>query len=47
MDNRQWEINLARIRIGHTHLTHSYLMEGGVMPYCGDYCSPQHKTHSY
>jgi len=32
--NRREEIVLSRIRIGHTHLTHSYLLKGEEMPWC-------------
>ena len=33
--SRRNEIILARLRIGHTRLTHGYLMENnGVLPYC-------------
>ena len=28
--NRQWERTLARLRLGHTRLTHNYLMNGGA-----------------
>lgn len=37
---RQNEIVLARLRLGHTRLTHRYLMEGGRPPYCGDCLVP-------
>ena len=32
--NRHWEVVLARLRLGHTRLTHRYLMEGGRAPVC-------------
>ena len=32
--NRHWERTLARLRIGHTRLTHGYLMEGAEQPKC-------------
>ena len=32
--NRRWETALARLRIGHTHLTHSYLMSRTPQPSC-------------
>lgn len=32
--SRREEIVLARIRIGHTHLTHSYLRKGEEPPFC-------------
>ena len=34
--NRQWEVALCRLRIGHTHLTHSYFMDHHRLPYCLD-----------
>ena len=35
--NRHWERVLCRLRIGHTTLTHGFLMDRGEMPYC-EYC---------
>ena len=32
--NRCWEVILARLRLGHTRLTHGYLMENGRPPMC-------------
>ena len=32
--NRREEIILARLRIGHTHMTHSYLLKGEELPEC-------------
>ena len=32
--NRCWEVILARLRLGHTRLTHGYLMENGRPPTC-------------
>ena len=32
--DRQWERVVCRLRIGHTALTHGYLMDGGVQPTC-------------
>lgn len=32
--NRRTEITLARLRIGHSRLTHGYLMERGLPPQC-------------
>ena len=32
--NRSEEIILARLRIGHSHITHSYLLEGEEEPQC-------------
>ena len=42
---RKDEVVLARLRIGHTLLTHGYLMEGGRMPYCGDCLVPLSIKH--
>lgn len=38
-ENRLWERTLSRLRIGHSHLTHSYLMnrDGNGPPQC-DHC---------
>ena len=33
---RRLQTSLARLRIGHTCLTHSYLMSGEYQPYCDD-----------
>jgi kelch-like protein 2/3 len=33
-ESRREEIVLARIRIGHTHLTHGFLLRGEVQPEC-------------
>lgn len=33
-ENRREEVVLARARIGHTHLTHSYLLKRGPAPEC-------------
>ena len=38
--NRYSEVVLARIRIGHTKLTHEYLMTQGPPPYCGNCLVP-------
>lgn len=35
--DRHWERTLCRVRIGHTRLTHNFLMEGTGQPYC-EYC---------
>lgn len=32
--NRHWEVNLARLRLGHTRLTHGHLMENKPPPQC-------------
>ena len=42
---RKKEIILARLRIGHTRLTHGYLMERGVQPYCEDCLVPLTVAH--
>ena len=34
--DRSWEIKVTRLRIGHTHLTHGYLMDGSPPPLCGN-----------
>ena len=34
--NREWERKFARLRIGHTNLTHNYLLSQGNRPYCHD-----------
>ena len=38
--NRQWEVVLARLRMGHTRLTHGYLMERKPVPLCNQ-CNVQ------
>ena len=38
--NRQWEVVLTRLRVGHTRLTHGYLMEGKPAPLC-NHCNIQ------
>ena len=38
--NRQWEVILARLRMGHTRLTHGHLMEGRAAPICA-HCNVQ------
>ena len=42
---RRWERILCRLRIGHTRLTHSFLMDGGVQPYCEDCLVPLTVRH--
>ena len=32
--NRKTEVVLSRLRIGHTHITHKFLLEGGSAPEC-------------
>ena len=36
--SRREEVVLARLRIGHTHLTHSHLLKGDPPPRC-DHCA--------
>lgn len=38
--DRYWERTLCRLRIGHTHLTHQYLMDRSHRPYCDDCLVP-------
>ena len=33
-EDRKWERTLTRLRLGHSRLTHSYLMSGGAPPSC-------------
>ena len=42
---RAWECKLARLRFGHTVLTHSYLMSGDQRPYCEDCLVPLTIVH--
>ena len=42
---RRAETALARLRTGHTRLTHGYLMSGGVQPYCDDCLVPLSVRH--
>ena len=46
-DNRKHEVALARLRIGHTRLTHGYLMEGrrDEPPFCEDCVVPLSVQH--
>ena len=37
---RRLQTALARLRIGHTRLTHSFLMSGEYQPYCDDCLLP-------
>ena len=39
-DNIKWCKTLTRLRIGHTHLTHSFLIERGEPPECEDCVEP-------
>ena len=43
--DRQWEVVLARPRIGHTTLTYKYLMKWGHEPYCQDCVVPLTVVH--
>ena len=42
---RKWEVILCRLRIGHTRLTHSYLMTGDHQPFCEDCLVPLTVRH--
>ena len=42
---RQEEVVLTRLRIGHTRLTHGFLMERGPQPYCEDCLVPLTVRH--
>ena len=42
---RRLQTTLTRLRIGHTCLTHSYLMSGEYQPYCGDCLVPLTVRH--
>lgn len=39
-DDRHWERTLCRLRIGHTQLTHGFLMDQSTPPLCGDCIVP-------
>ena len=43
--NRQHEVVLALVVIGHTRLTHGFLMERGHLPYCEDCIVPLSVQH--
>ena len=43
--NRRCEIAIARLRIGHTRLTHGHLMEGLPLRYCEDCIVPLTVQH--
>ena len=43
--SRQWDIHLTRLRIGHSLLTHGFLMERGPLPYCHDCIVPLTVRH--
>ena len=42
---RRKEAALCRLRIGHTRLTHSFLMSGDPIPYCEDCLVPLTVKH--
>ena len=42
---RKFETSLCRLRIGHTRLTHGYLMAGDQQPYCNDCLVPMSIKH--
>ncbi len=43
--SRRWETALVRLRIGHTRLTHGFLMEGAYPPHCDDCLIPLTVQH--
>ena len=44
-DDRREEVVLTRCRIGHTHLTHCYLLKGEDMPQCIPCAAPLTVKH--
>ena len=42
---RKFEVILSRLRIGHTRLTHGFLMEKGPQPFCNDCLVPLTVRH--
>ena len=42
---RTWEVVLCRLRIGHTRLTHGFLMAGDPQPFCDDCLVPLTVRH--
>ena len=42
---RKWETMLCRLRIGHTRLTHGFLMSGDPQPFCKDCLVPMSVKH--
>ena len=42
---RRWETALCRLRIGHTYLTHKYLMTDEPQPFCNDCLVPLTVRH--
>ena len=45
--NRRWEVVLARLRIGHTRLTHSHLMSSAPPPICTSCNVPLSISHIF
>ena len=43
--SRRMKVSLCRLRIGHSRLTHRYLMEHRPMPYCNDCLVPLTVMH--
>ena len=43
--DRKHEVVLARLRIGHSRLTHGFLMCGGPQPFCEDCLVPLTVRH--
>jgi len=43
--DRRRDVILTRLRIGHTKLTHGFLMEGGERPYCDECIVPRTIKH--
>lgn len=43
--SREWERKLSRLRIGHTEITHQYLMAQEQRPYCDDCIVPLTVKH--
>ena len=42
---RSWATKLTRLRLGHTKITHEYLMNNGPIPYCDDCIVPLTVRH--
>ena len=43
--NRSWQCKVNRLRLGHTKLTHGFLMERSERPLCGDCDTPLTVRH--
>ena len=43
--NREWEVKLARLRIGHCRFTHEWLLKGYHKPYCQECIVPLTVNH--